>query len=81
MTFWQTEPISEFGLSVIRSNNLQEAPMKEKIYLPAMKLNPFANHSNSYIIKNTTGELFTYTPSGKVRSSEDISKPFKHPSY
>lgn len=55
--------------SVIRSSDLQEAPGREKVILPTMKLNCFSNHSTSYVIKNTTGELFTYTPSGKVRIS------------
>lgn len=54
--------------ALIRSNNLQQAPAREKVFLPGMNLNCFTKHSTSYIIKNPTGELFTYTPSGKVRT-------------
>jgi len=36
--------------------------------LRAMKQNRFTNHTASYTIKNPVGELFTYTPSGKVRT-------------
>uniref|UniRef100_A0A3Q4BD33 Uncharacterized protein n=1 Tax=Mola mola TaxID=94237 RepID=A0A3Q4BD33_MOLML len=50
------------SLTVSRSND-----PKERISLPTTKLNRFANHTTSYTIKNTNGELFTYTPSGKVR--------------
>lgn len=31
-------------------------------------MNRFANHTTSYAIKNPTGELLTYTPSGKVNA-------------
>lgn len=58
--------------TVIRSSDLQEASGRAKVILPAMKLNCFTNHSTSYIIKNSTGELFTYTPSGKVRTSVEL---------
>lgn len=51
-----------------RSKELQEPTMKERIFLPVKKLNRFTNHTTSYSIKNPTGELFTYTPSGKVRA-------------
>uniref|UniRef100_A0A3Q1JZS8 PARP catalytic domain-containing protein n=1 Tax=Anabas testudineus TaxID=64144 RepID=A0A3Q1JZS8_ANATE len=37
----------------------------QMIILPAIKLSRFTNHTTSYTIKNPTGELFTYTPSGK----------------
>ncbi|TKS73596.1 Poly [ADP-ribose] polymerase 6 [Collichthys lucidus] len=43
----------------------KEPTMKERIFLPVKKLNRFTNHTTSYSIKNPTGELFTYTPSGK----------------
>lgn len=66
---WQGEPASEVLLSApCRSGDLREAPVRGKVTLPAPKLNCFTNHSASYIIKNPTGELFTYTPSGKVRT-------------
>lgn len=64
----QIESVSERLFSAVRSADLREAPAREKVVLPAMKLNCFTNHSASYIIKNSTGELFTYTPSGKVRT-------------
>uniref|UniRef100_A0A671WNU6 Poly [ADP-ribose] polymerase n=1 Tax=Sparus aurata TaxID=8175 RepID=A0A671WNU6_SPAAU len=48
------------------SHDLQEPSVKDSIILPAIKLNHFTNHTTSYTIKNPTGELFTYTPSGKV---------------
>uniref|UniRef100_A0A3Q1IX74 Uncharacterized protein n=1 Tax=Anabas testudineus TaxID=64144 RepID=A0A3Q1IX74_ANATE len=38
----------------------------QMIILPAIKLSRFTNHTTSYTIKNPTGELFTYTPSGKA---------------
>ncbi|XP_035521008.1 protein mono-ADP-ribosyltransferase PARP6-like [Morone saxatilis] len=52
-------------LPLSKSSELQEPAVKERIILPAMKLNPFTNHTTSYTIKNPTGELFNYTPSGK----------------
>ncbi|KAI3370669.1 hypothetical protein L3Q82_007232 [Scortum barcoo] len=58
-----------------KSSGLQEP----KIILPAMKLNRFTNHMASYTIMNPTGEIFTYTPSGKrvvvsaVKSSAQLS--------
>ncbi|KAM9352337.1 protein mono-ADP-ribosyltransferase PARP6-like [Symphorus nematophorus] len=57
----------------------EEPAIKQRIILPAMKLNRFTNHTTSYTIKNPTGELFTYTPSGKrvvvsaVKSSAQLS--------
>lgn len=66
---WQREPVYEvLLLAPGRSVDLQEAPLRAKVILPAMRLNCFTNESASYIIKNPTGELFTYTPSGKVRT-------------
>ncbi|XP_044048921.1 protein mono-ADP-ribosyltransferase PARP6-like isoform X2 [Siniperca chuatsi] len=62
-------------LPLSKSSELQEP----KIILPVMKLNRFKNHTTSYTIKNPTGELFTYTPSGKrvvvsaVKSSAQLS--------
>uniref|UniRef100_A0A671WH75 Poly [ADP-ribose] polymerase n=1 Tax=Sparus aurata TaxID=8175 RepID=A0A671WH75_SPAAU len=53
------------SLLVSRSHDLQEPSVKDSIILPAIKLNHFTNHTTSYTIKNPTGELFTYTPSGK----------------
>uniref|UniRef100_A0A3P9B8J9 Poly(ADP-ribose) polymerase family member 6 n=1 Tax=Maylandia zebra TaxID=106582 RepID=A0A3P9B8J9_9CICH len=41
---------------------------KRRIILPTMKLNRLTNHTTSYTIKNP-GELFTSTPSGKVREN------------
>ncbi|XP_070828072.1 protein mono-ADP-ribosyltransferase PARP6-like isoform X2 [Chaetodon trifascialis] len=66
-------------LPLSKTNGLQEPGVKERIILPAMKLNRFTNHTTSYTIKNPTGELFTYTPSGKrvavsaVKSSAQLS--------
>ncbi|XP_018521812.1 protein mono-ADP-ribosyltransferase PARP6 [Lates calcarifer] len=66
-------------LPLSKSNELQEQTMRERIILPAMRLNRFTNHTTSYAIKNPTGELFTYTPSGKrvvvsaVKSSAQLS--------
>ncbi|XP_069564206.1 protein mono-ADP-ribosyltransferase PARP6-like [Brachyistius frenatus] len=62
-----------------RSDGYQEPAVKDRIILPAMKLNRFTNQTTSYAIKNPTGELFTYTPSGKrvmvsaVKSSAQLS--------
>ncbi|KAK2917701.1 hypothetical protein Q8A73_004447 [Channa argus] len=52
-------------LPLSKSNELQDPVVGRRIILPAMKLNRFSNHTTSYSIKNPTGELFTYTPSGK----------------
>nr|XP_046249935.1 protein mono-ADP-ribosyltransferase PARP6-like [Scatophagus argus] len=66
-------------LPLSKSNELQEPTVKERILLPAMKQNRFVNRTTSYAIKNPTGELFTYTPSGKrvmvsaVKSSAQLS--------
>uniref|UniRef100_A0A3Q2Y7J9 Poly (ADP-ribose) polymerase family, member 6b n=1 Tax=Hippocampus comes TaxID=109280 RepID=A0A3Q2Y7J9_HIPCM len=56
-------------LPLSRSNTLQDRSLRGRIILPPMKLNHFANHTTSYNIKNPSGELFTYTPSGKVSSA------------
>ncbi|XP_008304470.1 poly [ADP-ribose] polymerase 6-like [Stegastes partitus] len=62
-----------------KSNGLHEPAERSKILLPAIKLNRFTNRQTSYAIKNPTGELFTYTPSGKrvvvsaVKSSAQLS--------
>lgn len=50
--------------------------MRAKIISPAVRLNRFTNHTTSYTIKNPKGELFTYTPSGKVKEVKDI--PLRH---
>lgn len=55
------------SLAVSRSNDLQE-----RIILPSRKLNRFMNHTTSYTIKNPTGELFTYTPNGKVQTLPSV---------
>ncbi|XP_065813372.1 protein mono-ADP-ribosyltransferase PARP6-like isoform X3 [Labrus bergylta] len=61
-----------------KSDYLQES-VGGRIILPPMKRNCFTNHKTSYNIKNPTGELFTYTPSGKrvavsaVKSSAQLS--------
>ncbi|XP_068580276.1 protein mono-ADP-ribosyltransferase PARP6-like [Cebidichthys violaceus] len=60
-----------------KSSELQEPSLKARIISPAMTR--FTNHTTSYAIKNPTGELFTYTPSGKrvavsaVKSSAQLS--------
>ncbi|XP_029697947.1 protein mono-ADP-ribosyltransferase PARP6-like [Takifugu rubripes] len=58
-----------------KSIDLQEAPLRAKVILPAMKLNCFTNDSASYIIKNPTGELFTYAPSGKRVMVSAVKSP------
>ncbi|XP_077374160.1 protein mono-ADP-ribosyltransferase PARP6-like isoform X2 [Festucalex cinctus] len=66
-------------LPLSKSNTLQDRSLRGRIVLPAMKLNHFANHTTSYNIKNPSGELFTYMPSGKrvfvsgVKSSAQLS--------
>ncbi|XP_054475561.1 protein mono-ADP-ribosyltransferase PARP6-like [Anoplopoma fimbria] len=60
-----------------KSSELQEPTLKARIISPTM--NRFTNHTMSYAFKNPTGELFTYTPSGKrvvvsaVKSSAQLS--------
>ncbi|XP_068458536.1 protein mono-ADP-ribosyltransferase PARP6-like [Clinocottus analis] len=55
----------------------KEPTLKARSIPPAV--NRFTNHTTSYAIKNPTGELFTYTPSGKrvavsaVKSSTQLS--------
>ncbi|XP_061678050.1 protein mono-ADP-ribosyltransferase PARP6-like [Syngnathoides biaculeatus] len=62
-----------------KSKTIQDRNLRGRILLPAMKLNHFANHTTSYKIKNPSGELFAYTPSGKsvvvsgVKSSAQLS--------
>uniref|UniRef100_UPI0037E9AD91 protein mono-ADP-ribosyltransferase PARP6-like n=1 Tax=Semicossyphus pulcher TaxID=241346 RepID=UPI0037E9AD91 len=62
-----------------KSNNFQEPTIGGRIIIPPIKLNRFTNHTTSYTIKNPSGELFTYTPSGKrvmvsaVKSSAQLS--------
>ncbi|KAM9376044.1 protein mono-ADP-ribosyltransferase PARP6-like [Pholidichthys leucotaenia] len=62
-----------------KQNELQDTITRGRIVLPSVKLNRLMNHSTSYTIKNPTGELFTYTTSGKrvmisaVKSSAQIS--------
>nr|XP_057944193.1 protein mono-ADP-ribosyltransferase PARP6-like isoform X2 [Doryrhamphus excisus] len=62
-----------------KSNTIQDRSLRGRIVLPAMKLNQFTNRTTSYNIKNPSGELFTYTPSGKrvvvsgVKSSAQLS--------
>ncbi|XP_049579381.1 protein mono-ADP-ribosyltransferase PARP6-like isoform X3 [Syngnathus scovelli] len=66
-------------LPLSKSNTLQDRSLRGRIFLPAMRRNHFANHTMSYNIKNPSGELFTYTPSGKrvavsgVKSSAQLS--------
>uniref|UniRef100_A0A665TWQ8 Poly (ADP-ribose) polymerase family, member 6b n=1 Tax=Echeneis naucrates TaxID=173247 RepID=A0A665TWQ8_ECHNA len=52
-------------LPLSKSNELQEQTMRGRIILPAMKLSRFSHHTTSYTLKNSPGELFTYTPGGK----------------
>ncbi len=61
--------LTAVSLSVSRSNGLQEPSVKGRFISPAIKLNRFTNHTTNYTIKNPTGEIFTYTPSGKVRTT------------
>ncbi|XP_044212760.1 protein mono-ADP-ribosyltransferase PARP6-like [Thunnus albacares] len=66
-------------LPLSKTSELQEPTVRDRIDLPAMKLNRFTNHTTAYTIKNPTGELFTYTPTGKrvvvsaVKSSAQLS--------
>ncbi|KAE8296158.1 Poly [ADP-ribose] polymerase 6 [Larimichthys crocea] len=62
-------------LPLSKSKELQEPTMKERIFLPVKKLNRFTNHTTSYSIKNPTGELFTYTPSGKRVAVSAVKSP------
>ncbi|KAM7414800.1 hypothetical protein PAMA_019559 [Pampus argenteus] len=68
-----------FGKQLQKSSEIQELTVKKRIVFPAMKLNSFTNHTTAYNIKNPTGELFTYTPTGKrvvvsaVKSSAQLS--------
>uniref|UniRef100_A0A3Q3KU93 Poly [ADP-ribose] polymerase n=1 Tax=Mastacembelus armatus TaxID=205130 RepID=A0A3Q3KU93_9TELE len=50
---------------------------KYTVISPAMKLNCFTNPMNSYTIKNPTGELFTYTPNGKLLFSSQAIRHCK----
>ncbi|XP_072291847.1 protein mono-ADP-ribosyltransferase PARP6 [Eucyclogobius newberryi] len=62
-----------------KTNKSQGHNEKSRIILPTVKLNRFSNTTSSYAIKNPTGELFAYTPSGKrvmvsaVKSSTQLS--------
>lgn len=62
-----------------KSNELQRPNGKSRIILPTVNLNRFTNTTASYAIKNPSGELFAYTPSGKrvmvsaVKSSSQLS--------
>uniref|UniRef100_A0A3Q3FEQ5 Poly (ADP-ribose) polymerase family, member 6b n=1 Tax=Labrus bergylta TaxID=56723 RepID=A0A3Q3FEQ5_9LABR len=58
-----------------KSDYLQES-VGGRIILPPMKRNCFTNHKTSYNIKNPTGELFTYTPSGKLSTKQLIELLF-----
>ncbi|XP_029378339.1 protein mono-ADP-ribosyltransferase PARP6-like [Echeneis naucrates] len=66
-------------LPLSKSNELQEQTMRGRIILPAMKLSRFSHHTTSYTLKNSPGELFTYTPGGKrvvistIKSSAQIN--------
>lgn len=50
-------------------SNTQEQTLKAKLLVPDLKVNRLMNRTISYTIKNPNGELFTYTPSGKVKPS------------
>uniref|UniRef100_A0A673A4V4 Poly (ADP-ribose) polymerase family, member 6b n=1 Tax=Sphaeramia orbicularis TaxID=375764 RepID=A0A673A4V4_9TELE len=54
-------------LPLSKSDELQKSNGKRKIISPAMNMHRFTNNTTSYAIKNPSGELFAYTPSGKVR--------------
>ncbi|XP_055078276.1 protein mono-ADP-ribosyltransferase PARP6-like isoform X2 [Periophthalmus magnuspinnatus] len=62
-----------------KSNEPLESNGRSRIILPTVNLNRFSNTTASYAIKNPTGELFAYTPSGKrvavsaVKSSTELS--------
>lgn len=56
-------------LSVMnRPNEIQELSDRER---NPVKQKRFTSQTNSYNMKNPTGELFTYTAGGKVRTSSD----------
>uniref|UniRef100_A0A8C5E4G0 Poly (ADP-ribose) polymerase family, member 6b n=1 Tax=Gouania willdenowi TaxID=441366 RepID=A0A8C5E4G0_GOUWI len=54
-------------LPLSKSSELRDPSAKGRKALPAIKLNRFKNHPTSFTLKNPSGELFTYTPSGKAR--------------
>ncbi|KAK7891052.1 hypothetical protein WMY93_023015 [Mugilogobius chulae] len=62
-----------------KSNEPQGPNGRSRIILPSVNLNRFSNTTASYAIKNPTGELFAYTPTGKrvmvsaVKSSTQLS--------
>ncbi|KAM8861771.1 protein mono-ADP-ribosyltransferase PARP6-like isoform 2-T2 [Synchiropus picturatus] len=64
-------------LPLSKSTQHQETTARRRIDLPLRRLNHFSNQS--YNIKNPSGEVFTYTPSGKrvvvsaVKSSAQLS--------
>ncbi|XP_029993052.1 protein mono-ADP-ribosyltransferase PARP6-like isoform X1 [Sphaeramia orbicularis] len=66
-------------LPLSKSDELQKSNGKRKIISPAMNMHRFTNNTTSYAIKNPSGELFAYTPSGKrvvvsaVKSSAQLS--------
>lgn len=59
-------------LSESRFSEAQEPCVKESSLSPPTKLSHFTNHTTSYNIKNPAGDLFTYIPSGKVRSLSTV---------
>uniref|UniRef100_A0A8C9X1I0 Poly(ADP-ribose) polymerase family member 6 n=1 Tax=Sander lucioperca TaxID=283035 RepID=A0A8C9X1I0_SANLU len=59
-----------------KSSELQEPTVKGRIIPPTIKLNRFTNHTTSYTIRNPTGELFAYTPSGKLSTKQLIELLF-----
>uniref|UniRef100_A0A3P9IXP0 Poly (ADP-ribose) polymerase family, member 6b n=1 Tax=Oryzias latipes TaxID=8090 RepID=A0A3P9IXP0_ORYLA len=54
-------------LPLSKSSKTEDPTVKGKMNLTSVKRHRLMNHSTSYTIKNPSGELFTYTPSGKVR--------------
>lgn len=66
-------------LSSSKSDGLQKPSGKSRIIFPMVNLNRFTKSTASYAIKNPTGELFAYTPTGKrvavsaVKSSTQLS--------
>ncbi|XP_020559598.1 poly [ADP-ribose] polymerase 6-like isoform X2 [Oryzias latipes] len=66
-------------LPLSKSSKTEDPTVKGRMNLTSVKRHRLMSHSTSYTIKNPSGELFTYTPSGKrvmvsaVKSSAHLS--------
>uniref|UniRef100_A0A665TWX7 Poly (ADP-ribose) polymerase family, member 6b n=1 Tax=Echeneis naucrates TaxID=173247 RepID=A0A665TWX7_ECHNA len=65
---------ARFRIWLPLSKYVMEQTMRGRIILPAMKLSRFSHHTTSYTLKNSPGELFTYTPvAGSCNASCGLS--------